>query len=192
MHGSVSACWRRVVIAISRENTWNSGLFSCGGSLALASPSQSVIHAALVVLILFAACIGWLCLERRFSDIWRVVWSLVLCAGIAFGLAGVAMLPNVHCYWRDDPAHRSSAAVIGHAHIPWENFNLTQLKLNQADRYSNQTDLDHIVGSPYVGPLGVIGTLLAGIYFGRLALFSDPGPGIWSYRFVWIVFQLWN
>ena len=61
------------------------------------------------------------------------------------------------------------AAVIGHAHIPWENFNLTQLKLNEAAGIVIRPTWIAIVGSPYVGSLGAIGTLLAGIYFRRLA-----------------------
>src|SRR4030095_14826708 len=56
------------------------------GLLALASASQPVIHAALSSLILFAAGIGWMCFQRRFADIWRLTWSLLLCSGIAFGL----------------------------------------------------------------------------------------------------------
>ena len=63
------------------------------------------------------------------------------------------------------------AAVIGHAHIPWENFNLTQLKLNEAAGIVIRPTWIAIVGSPYVGSLGLIGTLLAGIYFRRLAQF---------------------
>ena len=61
--------------------------------------------------------------------------------------------------------------MIGHAHIPWENFNLTQLKLNEAAGIVIRPTWIAIVGSPYVGSLGVIGTLLAGIYFRRLAQF---------------------
>jgi hypothetical protein len=141
------------------------------GLLALASPSQSVIHAALSCAMLFAVCIGWLCLERRFPDIWRVAWSLVLCAGIAFGLAGVAMLPMYIATGEMIRHIGSGAAVIGHAHIPWENFNLIQLKLNQAAGIVIRPTWVSIVGSPYVGPLGVIGTLLAVIYFRRLAQF---------------------
>jgi hypothetical protein len=141
------------------------------GLLALASASQSVIHTALSCLILFAVGIGWLCLERRFSDIWRVAWSLVLCGGIAFGLAGAAMVPMYMATGEMIRHIGGSAAVIGHAHIPWENFNLTQLKLNEAAGIVIRPTWIAIVGSPYVGSLGVIGTLLAGIYFRRLAQF---------------------
>jgi hypothetical protein len=139
------------------------------GLLALASASQSVIHTALSCLILFAVGIGWLCLERRFSDIWRVAWSLVLCGGIAFGLAGAAIVPMYLATGEMIRHIGNGAAVIGHAHIPWENFNLTQLKLNEAAGIVIRPTWIAIVGSPYVGSLGVIGTLLAGIYFRRLA-----------------------
>ena len=141
------------------------------GLLALASASQSVIHTALSCLILFAVGIGWLCLERHFSDIWRVAWSLVLCGGIAFGLAGAAVVPMYMATGEMIRHIGGSAAVIGHAHIPWENFNLTQLKLNEAAGIVIRPTWIAIVGSPYVGWLGVIGTLLAGIYFRRAAQF---------------------
>ena len=141
------------------------------GLLALASASQSVIHTALSCLILFAVGIGWLCIERRFSDIWRVVWSLALCGGIALGLAGAAIVPMYLATGQMIRHIGGGAAVIGHAHIPWENFNLTQLKLNEAAGIVIRPTWIAIVGSPYVGSLGVIGTLLTGIYFRRLPQF---------------------
>ena len=62
----------------------------------------------------------------------------------------------------------AGAAVIGHAPIPWENFNLTQLTLDQATGIVVRPTWISIVGSPYMGPLGLIGILLTGIYFRRL------------------------
>ena len=163
------------------------------GLLALASASQSVIHTALSCLILFAVGIGWLCLERRFSDIWRVAWSLALCGGIAFGLAGAAIVPMYMATGEMIRHIGGSAAVIGHAHIPWENFNLTQLKLNEAAGIVIRPTWIAIVGSPYVGSLGVIGTLLAGIYFRQAGpVSSDVSSGIWSDRLVWLALRLWN
>jgi len=141
------------------------------GLLALASASQSVIHTALSCLILFTVGVGWLCLDRRFSDIWRVAWSLALCGGIAFGLAGAAIVPMYLATGEMIRHIGGGAAVIGHAHIPWENFNLIQLKLNEAAGIVIRPTWIAIVGSPYVGSLGVIGTLLAGIYFRRVAQF---------------------
>ena len=141
------------------------------GLLALASPSQAVIHAALSCLVLFAAGIGSMCMQRRLTDIWRLAWSLLLCGGIAFGLAGAAILPM---YIGTSGMIRhvgAGATVIGHAHIPWGSFNLSQLTISQAPGILIRPTWIHIVGSPYVGPLGVIGTLLAGIYFRRLDSF---------------------
>jgi hypothetical protein len=138
------------------------------GLLALASSSQPVIHAALICLILFATGIAWLCLQRRFADVWRVAWSLVVCSGIAFGLAGVAILPMYVATGEMIRHIGAGAAVTGHAHIPWENFNLSQLTLHQALGIVVRPTWISIVGSPYIGPLGLVGVLLTGIYFRRL------------------------
>jgi hypothetical protein len=144
-------------------------LFStAAGLLALASPSQPVIHAALVCLIFFTVGIGWICLQRRFSDVSRVALSLVVCAGIAFGLAGAAILPMSIATAQMIRHIGNTAAVIGHARIPWENFNLHQFLLNQAIGILIRPTWINIVGSPYVGPLGCIGALLTAIYLRRL------------------------
>jgi hypothetical protein len=148
-----------------------SGIFLlsiAAGLLTLASASQPVIHTALSCLILFAVGIGWLCLQRHFGDLWRVGWSLAICAGIAIALTGAAILP-MSIATGDMIRHIGGrAAVIGHGPIPWDHFNLYQLTLNQAIGIVVRPTWIAIVGSPYVGPLGVLGTLLAGIYFRRL------------------------
>ena len=141
---------------------------TAAGLLALASPSQSIIHAALTCLILFTSGITWMCVQRRFADVWRVAWSLAVCGGIAFGLAGAAMLP-MYIATGEMIRHIGAAApLIGHARIPWESFNLYQLTLKQVTGIVVKPTWIAIVGSPYVGPLGLIGTLLTGIYFRRL------------------------
>jgi hypothetical protein len=141
---------------------------TAAGLVALASPSQSLIHAALTCLMLFASAITWMCLQRRFADVWRVTWSLAVCSGIAFGLAGAAILPMYIATGEMIRHIGADAPVIGHARIPWESFNLYQLTLNQAIGIVVRPAWIAIVGSPYVGPLGLIGTLLTGIYFRRL------------------------
>jgi hypothetical protein len=141
------------------------------GLLTLASPSQSVIHATLSCAVLFAAGIALLCVERRFADVWRVAGSLGVCGGIAFGLAGAAILPMYLATGEMIRHVGAGATVIGHAQIPWQSFNLHQLRLNQVIGTVIIPTWIHIVGSPYVGPLGVIGTLLAVIYFRRLDSF---------------------
>src|SRR5439155_19788259 len=97
------------------------------GLLALASPSQPVIHASLSCVVLFAAGIGWLFVQRRFGDVWRVAWSLLVCSAIAFGLAAAATLPMYLAIGEMIRHVGAGAAVIGHAHIPWKSFNLNQL-----------------------------------------------------------------
>jgi hypothetical protein len=141
------------------------------GLLALASASQPVIHAALSCSILFVAGIGWMCLQRRFTDIWRLAWSLVLCSGIAFGLAGAAVLPMYLATGEMIRHVGAGTSVIGHAPIPWKSFNLFQLTPSQAAGIVIRPGWISIVGSPYVGPLGVMGTLLAAFYFRRLDSF---------------------
>ena len=138
------------------------------GFLALASPSQSIIHATLSSLILFVIGIAWFCHRRRFVDIWRLTWSLFVCGGIAFGLAGVAVFPMYMATAQMIRHVGADVAIIGHEHIPWKSFNLFQLSLNQVSGILLRPTWVHIVGSPYVGPLGVIGVLLAGICFRRL------------------------
>ena len=138
------------------------------GLLALASPSQAVIHTALSCAILFATGSGWLYLQRRLRDLGRVAWSLALCGAIAFGFAGAAILPTYIATGGMIRHIGAGAAVIGHAHIPWENFNVRQLTLDQATGIVVRPTWISIVGSSYIGPLGVIGMLLTGIYFRRL------------------------
>jgi hypothetical protein len=143
------------------------------GLLALASPSQPVIHAALGCLILFTAGVLWLCFERRFQAVLQVAWSLAVCGVIAFGLAGAAILPMYLATGEMIRAIGQGAAVIGHAGIPWAHFNLHQLTLDQAiGILVRPTWITNVVGSPYVGPLGVLGTLATAIYFRRLDRFG--------------------
>ncbi len=141
------------------------------GLLALASPSQAVIHATLSSLILFAIGAAWLCLRRRFTDIWRLAWPLLVCGGVAFGLAGAAVVPMYMAIGQMIRHVGAGVAVVGHEHIPWKSFNLLQLTLDQAKGILIKPTWISIVGSPYVGPLGVIGVLLTGIYFRRLDTF---------------------
>ena len=44
-----------------------------------------------------------MCLHRRSGDVWRVAWSLMVCGGIAFGLAGP-----------DLPMYLATAEMIRH------------------------------------------------------------------------------
>jgi len=147
-------------------------LFSvAAGLLALASASQSMIHAAVSCLILFGTGAAWMCLHQRFAEVCRIGWSLALCSGIVFGLAGAAVLPMYIATGGMIRHVGAGAAVIGHAHIPWQSFNLAQLGLSQLVGILIRPSSIHIVGSPYVGPLGAAGVLLTAIYFRQLQPF---------------------
>jgi hypothetical protein len=147
-------------------------LFSvAAGLLALASASQPMIHAALSCLILFATGAVWMCLHRHFVELFRLGWSLLLCGGIALGLAGAAVIPMYIATSGMIRHVGADVAVIGHAHIPWKSFNLTQLGLSQLAGILIKPSSIHIVGSPYVGPLGAAGVLLTAIYFRQLRPF---------------------
>ena len=146
---SASYAWLPLVLAggvlLLRFPGKTSGIlvFSiAAGLLALASRLPASDSCCPSCLILFAAGIAWLCLQRRFADVWRVVWSLVLCGGIAFGLAGVAILPMYLATGEMIRHIGAGASVIGHAHIPWENFNLHSTYVEPGNRYCRQTDLD--------------------------------------------------
>lgn len=144
---------------------------TAAGLLALASASQAVIHAVVMCLILFTAGVIWLCLERRFADLWRLAWSLAVCTIIVFGLAGAATLPMYIATGEMIRIIALNGSVIGHASIPWEYFNVDQLRLSQAIHVvigPTTMATCAAVGCPYVGPLGVMGSLLAAIYFRRL------------------------
>jgi len=138
------------------------------GLLALATASQPVIHCVLMCLILFAAGVIWMCMERRFTDIWRIAWSLAVCTTIAFGLAGAATLPMYIATGEMIRIIAPNAWVIGDASIPWQYFNGDQLTLSQAIHVVTGPTTIAQLGAPYVGPLGLIGSLLAAIYFRRL------------------------
>jgi len=147
-------------------------LFSVAlGLLILASASQPVIHAALACLILFSAGAVWMCLRRQFADVRRLVRSLVLCCGITFGLAGAAIVPMYIATGEMIRHIGGGASLLGHAPIPWENFNLAQVSLSQIAGIVIRPDWIAVIGSPYVGPLGAIGVLLVAIYFRSLDAF---------------------
>ena len=136
--------------------------------LSLASPSQAVIHAAVSCLLLFATAIAWFCLRREFSSVRRFAWSLIIAAGVVFGLAGAAIIPMYFATGEMIRAIGRGANVIGHGRIPWEHFNEAQLSLSQAPGILIRPTWINIIGSPYVGPLGVIGALLTVVYVRRL------------------------
>jgi hypothetical protein len=146
------------------------GILVLGGSagmLALASASQSVAHALFFSVIFFSAGIIWIFRNRGLESALRLMMSLAAAAGIAFGLAAVAAIP-VYLGIREMIRYVGSAFVLGHQRIPWENFIQHQLAIGELPAILVKPGWINIVGSPYVGPLGVAGVLFALLFFRRL------------------------
>lgn len=147
------------------------GILLLGGSaglLALASASQPVSHALFFGVIFFGAGIAWLILRRDSTAVVRLVLSLVAAGGIAFGLAAVSAVPMLLGIERMI-RHIGDGFVLGHQAIPWEKFNRWQLTVDQlATGILIKPASISIVGSPYVGPLGVVGVASALLFFRRL------------------------
>ena len=114
------------------------------GLLALASPSQPVIHTALSCLMLFATAIAWLCLQRRFADLQAL--SLVsrdMCRHRIRTRRGRDS-PNVPRHRRNDP--RTSAAGAGcRSGTPVFRGNISiwhQLSPEPGHRHRDQANVD--------------------------------------------------
>ena len=146
------------------------GIFVLGtsaGLLTLASASQPVSHAVFFCVIFFSAAMIWLILRRDFKAVVRLILSLAAAGAIAFGLAAVSAVPMLFGIERMI-RHIGEGFVLGHQAIPWEKFNRYQLTLTQLSGILIKPAWLSVVGSPYVGPLGVMGVASALMLFRRL------------------------
>jgi len=146
------------------------GILLLGGSaglLTLASASQPVSHALLFCVIFFGAGMGWLILRRDSAAVVRLILSLVAAGAIAFGLSAVSAVPVLLGIERMI-RHIGDGFVLGHQAIPWEKFNRSQLTVVQLAGILIKPASISIVGSPYVGPLGLVGVASALLFFRRL------------------------
>jgi hypothetical protein len=147
------------------------GIVLLGGSaglMALASAAQPVVHALFFSVIFFGTGIIWIVLNRGMRSAVRLIVSLAASAGIAVGLAAVTAIPVYLGIERMIRHIGSGAAVLGHQSIPWERFNGYQLALSQLPGILVKPAWINIVGSPYVGPLGVVGVVSVLMFFRRL------------------------
>ena len=146
------------------------GILLLGGSaglLTLASASQPVSHAIFFCMIFFGAAMAWLILRCDSIAVIRLILSLVAAGAIAFGLAAVSAIPVLLGIERMI-RHIGVGFVLGHQAIPWEQFNRSQLTVAQLAGILIKPEWIRIVGSPYVGPLGMVGAASALLFFRRL------------------------
>jgi len=147
------------------------GILLLGGSaglLALAQAAQPVSHALFFCVIFFGAALFWLILRRESTAVVRLILSLVAAGAIAFGLAAVSAVPVLLGIERMIRHIGHGAFVLGHQAIPWKHFNRYQLTVTQLSGILIKPGWMSVVGSPYVGPLGVVGVASTLLFFRRL------------------------
>src|SRR5439155_3695105 len=146
------------------------GILLLGGSaglLTLAQAAQPVSHALFFNVMFFGAGMVWLILRRDSTAVVRLILSLAAAGAIAFGLAAVSAVPVLLGIERMI-RHIGEGFVLGHQAIPWEQFNRYQLTVTQLPGILIGPGWIGSVGSPYVGPLGVVGVASALLFFRRL------------------------
>jgi hypothetical protein len=141
------------------------------GLLCLASSSQSVVHALFFGVVLFGAGAIWLYQTRGIGQVWRLLGSLSIAGAIAIGIAAVSLIP-VFLGIDGMIRHIGTGYVVGHQPIPWDKFNLQQLSLGELSAILIKPGSVEIVGSPYIGPLGLVGVGLVFIFWRRLSSFE--------------------
>lgn len=137
------------------------------GLLALASASQSVAHTLLFCGALFGAGAVWLWKKEGPQRVIHFGLCLLAAAIIAFGIAAVSAIP-MYLGIGGMIRHIGQGFVLGHQPIPWDKFNLQQLAPQELLNVIINPRVVEIVGSPYVGPLGFVGVVLAILFFRQL------------------------
>ena len=143
-------------------------LFSIAAALiCTASPSQPVIQSTFVGVIFFTAAALWRWRKDGIAAVGRFFLGLTVSSAITFGLAAVAFLPMALATG-DMIRHAGlHPPVIGHASLPWESFNDSQLQPHHLSHLLfDSSDLD-VLGGLYVGPLALLGILLCIIAYSR-------------------------
>src|SRR5256886_1406061 len=146
------------------------GILLLGGSagwLTLAQAGQPVSHALFFCVIFVGAGMVWLIVRRDSTAVVRLILSLTAGGAIAFGLAPVSAVP-VLLGIEQMIRHIGEGFVLGYQAIPWEQFNRCQLSVAQLPGILIGPGWVGAVGSPYVGPLGVVGAASALLFFRRL------------------------
>jgi hypothetical protein len=146
------------------------GILVLGGSagmIALASASQSIAHALFFSVIFFGVGVIWIFRNHGLESALRVAMSLTAAAGVAFGLAAVTAIP-VYLGIREMIRFVGNEFVLGHQSLPWGNFIRYQMMIGELPGILVKPAWINIVGSPYVGPLGVAGVVFALLFFRRL------------------------
>jgi hypothetical protein len=143
-------------------------LFSvAAGLMCTASPAQPVIQAAFFCAIFLTAAAIWRWRKDGVAAMGRLFLGLSLSSLIAFALAAVAVLPMAIATGDMIRHIGNYPPVIGHASIPWNAFNVSQLTPSSLSHLLFDSSDLRVFGGLYVGPLALLGVLLCVIAYRR-------------------------
>src|SRR5215469_4466004 len=146
----------------------STALFSiAAGLMCTATPAQPVIQSAFACAIFFVAAAFWLWKNDGIAATGRFIAGVSIAGIIAFGLAAVAFLPMTLATGTMIRHVGANTHIIGHASIPWEAFNLHQLKPSSVSHLLFDSSDLGVLGGLYVGPLALLGVLLLPISYRR-------------------------
>ncbi len=135
-------------------------IFSLAAALiCAASPAQPVIQSAVVCVIFFTAALIWRWRTDGFPAVRQLILGLVISGALAFALAAVAFLPMALATSKMIRAVGHHPPVIGHASLPWESFNASQLAPGALSHLLFKPGDLRALGGLYVGPLAFLGIL---------------------------------
>jgi hypothetical protein len=143
-------------------------LFSLSAALmCTANPAQPVIQSAFVCGIFFIAAAFWLWRKDSIGAAARLLAGLGIAGIITFALAAVAFLPMTLATGGMIRHVGANSHIIGHASIPWDSFNVAQLRPSALSHLLFDSSDLKVPGGLYVGPFALLGVLLCVIPYRR-------------------------
>jgi hypothetical protein len=143
-------------------------LFSLAAALiCTASPAQPVIQSAFVSAIFFTAGLIWRLRKDGLRAAGTLLLGLAISTVIAVALAAVAFLPMALATSDMIRAVGNHPPVLGHASVPWESFNVSQLEPHYLSHLLFGSGDLSVLGGLYVGPFALLGVLLCVIAYRR-------------------------
>lgn len=142
-------------------------LFSLSAALmCAANPAQPVIQSAFCCGIFFIIAVCWQWRKDGIAAVGRLLAGLGISGVIAFCLTAVAFVPVVLATG-GMIRHGPRVPIIGHASIPWDSFNVMQLRPSALSHLLFDSSDLRVLGGLYVGPLALLGVILCVIAYRR-------------------------
>ena len=129
------------------------------GMMCTASPSQPVIQSSFFAVVFFVAALIWRWRKDGAASAGQLLAGLVFSGVIAVALAAVAFVPMTLATSEMIRAV-GNESIVGHASIPWESFNVSQLAPHELGHLLFDSSGVGVLGGIYVGPFALLGVLL--------------------------------